>query len=388
MSETLLDYHVDITDEMIEEARSFSGMKLRVEPWNYEATLDTIRHYAWGIGDANPLWCDETYAESSPHGTVVAPPTFLYSSYDGAIGLGFPGVQPFYSGTEWRFHEVVRRGDRIRPEATMGDIEIREGANAGRFVIQRVHTRYVRESDGVLVAEATAGTFRVARSRASGGLRYEQRGPHEFTNEELDDIAAQALSEPRRGDKPRYIDEVQVGESVPPVVKGPLKQITRTAYYAGCVGSPGYKADEIAWQYRDWALNDPEKLPNNYDPTYFSERVLPSMGHQDAAVARELGMPGAYGNGPQKCGWMAHAVTNWMGDHGHLQQFSVRLRRPDVFGDVTWCGGTVTGVEVRNGSEGIVTMDLHAKNQRGEVTATGSAEVKLPLRNGRSTDGA
>ena len=29
-----------------------------VEPWCYEATRDNIRHYAHGIGDDNPLWCD------------------------------------------------------------------------------------------------------------------------------------------------------------------------------------------------------------------------------------------------------------------------------------------------------------------------------------------
>jgi len=29
-----------------------------VEPWNYEATRDAIRHYAHGIGDDNPLWTD------------------------------------------------------------------------------------------------------------------------------------------------------------------------------------------------------------------------------------------------------------------------------------------------------------------------------------------
>ena len=32
------------------------------EPWCYEATRDNIRHYAHGIGDDNPLWCDPGYA--------------------------------------------------------------------------------------------------------------------------------------------------------------------------------------------------------------------------------------------------------------------------------------------------------------------------------------
>ena len=29
-----------------------------VEPWNYEATRDAIRHYAHGIGDDNPITVD------------------------------------------------------------------------------------------------------------------------------------------------------------------------------------------------------------------------------------------------------------------------------------------------------------------------------------------
>lgn len=380
MSTQQMDYHVDITDEMIDEARAYEGMDLRVEPWNHEATLDTIRHYAWGIGDRNPLWFDEVYAGDSPHGSVMAPPTFLYSVYDGAIGLGFPGVQPFYSGTEWVFHEPLRRGDRYRPDATMGELEVHEGRHAGRFVIQKVETKYIRTSDSAVVAEATAGTFRVARSGARRGLRYEQREPHEYSEDELKEIGAQALAEPRRGKEPRYGEDVNVGDEVPAVVKGPLKQITMTAYYAGCIGSPGYKADEIAWLYRHWALNAPENLPNNYDPTYFSERVLPSLGHQDSDVARELGMPGAYGNGPQKCAWMGHAVTNWMGDHGELTRFAVRLRRPDVFGDVNWCGGEVIGVDLSEEGSAVISLSLEATNQRGEQTAEGSAEVRLPRR--------
>ena len=32
------------------------------EPWCHEATRDNIRHYAHGIGDDNPLWCDPDYA--------------------------------------------------------------------------------------------------------------------------------------------------------------------------------------------------------------------------------------------------------------------------------------------------------------------------------------
>src|SRR5690606_31448621 len=45
-------------DDALAEARSLIGMPIRVELWNHEASRDSIRHYAWGIGDDNPLWCD------------------------------------------------------------------------------------------------------------------------------------------------------------------------------------------------------------------------------------------------------------------------------------------------------------------------------------------
>ena len=54
-----------ITEQGLADIRSRIGVKIEntVEPWNYEATRDGIRHYAHGIGDDNPLWCDPAYAE-------------------------------------------------------------------------------------------------------------------------------------------------------------------------------------------------------------------------------------------------------------------------------------------------------------------------------------
>jgi acyl dehydratase len=132
----------------------------------------------------------------------------------------------------------------------------------------------------------------------------------------------------------------------------------------------------MAAKYRTWAMTDPGRLPSNYDPSYFAERVLPSIGHQDAEAARELGMPGAYNNGPQRVGWFAHCVTNWMGDSAFLSTLEVRLRRPEIFGDVIRIGGTVTAVD-RAGQCPRVVISLQATNQHGERTAEGSAEILL-----------
>jgi len=45
--------------------------------WNEEATLDGIRHYAYGFGDDNPLWVDPEYAAGTRWGGVIAPPGYL-----------------------------------------------------------------------------------------------------------------------------------------------------------------------------------------------------------------------------------------------------------------------------------------------------------------------
>ena len=64
------------------------------EPWCHEATRDNIRHYAHGIGDDNPLWCDPDYAAGTHYGGIVALPSFLFSTnriISGYVG-GLPGI--------------------------------------------------------------------------------------------------------------------------------------------------------------------------------------------------------------------------------------------------------------------------------------------------------
>lgn len=368
----LLGLVTAIEDAEVAELQAMEGAPIRVESWNNEATRDTIRHYAHGIGDANPLWCEPQYATSSPFGRLLAPPTFLYSVFDGAIGSGLPGVQPIYAGTRWEFLRRVGRGDEIAPDARFGRVRRLSGRTAADMVIQEADTTY--RVEGRDVARAVAATFRVPRRGAEGGLTYEHREEYEYSELEVAQIRRDVFAEYRRGQQPLDIASVHSGLVIPEVVKGPIDRITMTAYYAGCIGSPGYKACELAWEYRRRAEQEPDLLPDNYDPSYYAETVLPSIGHQDTDVARQIGMPNAYDNGPQRCGWFGSAVTNWMGDRAFLHRLEVRLRRPDIFGDTVWIGGVVSDVERQDGT-GVISLELRARNQLGDEVATGTAEV-------------
>src|SRR5688572_11104121 len=70
-----------ITDEGIENLRGKIGIYQRkpIPPHNTEVSIDGIRHFCYGYGDNNPLFCDPEYARGTRWGAVIAPPNFLYT---------------------------------------------------------------------------------------------------------------------------------------------------------------------------------------------------------------------------------------------------------------------------------------------------------------------
>ena len=107
-----------ITEQGLDDLRRRIGVKITdtLEPWCHEATRDNIRHYAHGIGDDNPLWCDPDYAAKSSHGGIIALPSFLFSTsriVSGYVGglllLSYLGLLLGLSGL-WRALAARRVG--------------------------------------------------------------------------------------------------------------------------------------------------------------------------------------------------------------------------------------------------------------------------------------
>src|SRR6201996_7260870 len=103
--------YATITDSALDNLRALIGVPIEdtVEPWNYEATRDAIRHYAHGIGDDNPLWTDPEYAARTKFGGIVALPSFLFSTSRIASGYcgGLSGVHAMWAGADWTWHRTV-----------------------------------------------------------------------------------------------------------------------------------------------------------------------------------------------------------------------------------------------------------------------------------------
>ena len=367
-----------ITEEGMAALRERIGVKIgkTAEPWCYEATRDNIRHYAHGIGDDNPLWCDPDYAAQTKYGNVIAPPSFLFATnriISGYVG-GMPGVHAMWAGAEWHWHKPVARNTEIRTEAWLKDLIEHDTRFAGRTVQQIYHVNFYGD-DGDLLAEADSWCFRTDRDIArEKGTKYSEvkAGPlRVYTQEELDSYYRYYDEETIRGAETRYWDDVTEGEELPTMVKGPMT-VTGFIAYAQGWGGLYIRANKLAWQqassHPGLGIKNRRGIPD-----------CPERVHWEEEFAHKVGVPGAYDYGPERCSWLTHHLTNWMGDDGFLQKAKCQVRRHNPEGDVILINGTVSRKFVDAGKH-LVEISQRAENQDGELSAMGSAVVELPHR--------
>ena len=369
-----------ITEQGLDELRARIGIKIaaQAEPWCHEATRDNIRHYAHGIGDDNPLWCVPEYAAKTQHGGIIALPSFLFAAsriISGYVG-GLPGVHAMWSGADWTWHKTVRRNDTLSTEATLKDLIEHQTRFAGRAVQQIYHVDFFNQT-GDLVAGADSWCFRTERDQArEQGTKYAAekiREPRRYNEDQLAEGYALYANEVIRGATPRYWEDVTEGEALPTLFKGPMT-VTGFIAYAQGWGGLYIRANKLAWKLVD--AHPGLGIKNRFGIPDCPERV-----HWEEAFAREVGAPGAYDYGPERCSWLTHQVTNWMGDTGFLHKAQCKIRRHNPEGDLLFIKATVTRKFV-DGARHLVEITQEAHNQDQELSVLGSAVVVLPRKAG------
>ena len=367
-----------ITDQALDALRSRINMPIEntLEPWCHEATRDNIRHYAHGIGDDNPLWCDPAYAAKTQYGGIVALPSFLFATsriVSGYVG-GISGVHAMWAGSDWTWHKPVLRNQEIRTEAWLKDLIEHQTRFAGRAVQQIYHVKFFNP-DGDLVAEADSWCFRTDRDQArEEGTKYSElrsRPPHIYTDADLQRVYKLYEAEEVRGSRKRYWQDVAVGEALPTMAKGPMT-VTGFIAYAQGWGGLYIRANKLAW--RQVSHHPGLGIPNRFGIPDCPERV-----HWEQDFALMVGAPGAYDYGPERCSWLTHHLTNWMGDDGFLRKASCKIRRHNPEGDMLFIDGKVTRKFQQDG-RGLVEIEQAAHNQDGELSILGSGVVELPSR--------
>jgi len=366
-----------VTPEMLER-RNFRMNKpfiLSAIYFNDEATTDTIRHYVDGIGDTNPLFRDADYARKTRYGGIIAPGTFLYTHQWTATGSGLPGIHGWYSGGDWQWYKPVRAGTKLTSVAIIREMKIKEGRMAGKSNI------YIDYGDIVNLNAETRQILGkelyhiVWAERGAAGSAKKNRGRSKETYSKQDwmRILEAYDREEVRGNIPRYWEDVQVGDRLGPLIKGPLSVRDELVFLMGA-GSPYLKAHKIEFNYE---ARHPGVLEHVEET---GEDDVPELVHYLDQFARAIGVERAYDYGNQRMSWMCNLFTNWIGDEGFLWKMSGDERAFNMMGDITILEGKVVK-KYNKGSGYCIDIESWAKNQRGETTMPSNiSTVLLPSR--------
>jgi acyl dehydratase len=143
-----------------------------------------IMLFARSVGDANQIYYDADYAETTEPGAVIAPPTFVQASaqFDPEYFLRpKPGEDWFGSGAEptgvqraessggggggtglhaeqhYEYHRPLKAGDVLHATTRPGKTWEREGRRAGKLTFSETITEYFDENDELVVTARSVG---------------------------------------------------------------------------------------------------------------------------------------------------------------------------------------------------------------------------------------
>jgi acyl dehydratase len=370
--------HATANEEMIATMQERVGQVIRRSDPVFVTHMhaDAIRNYAFGCGDPNPLFFDEEYAKGSPFGTRIAPPCIHFAQGVGtlmATTFGMPGLHALYMGTEFWFRNPIKVGDLIDPVLKYGPITVHETGSrfAGLRITQTMDGTFTNQH-GEVVAESRDHVLRFTRLGGSDRDKYAGLERARYTPEDIAAIDADYEREERRGAEPRYWEDVQEGTEIPWVIKGPLTVTDCIGYKIGWGFYPFVRPNRFAYEYR-------QKHPRAFTANSHGVPDIPERVHWEDELAQNIGIPAAFDYGPQRVSWFSHLLMNWASDHGWIEYQNVQLRAPVLIGDTSWLQARVARKFIEDGRY-LVELELWAKDQRDRVHSTGSARVRLPVR--------
>lgn len=365
-------------------------------PWYRDPGTDAFRHVAEATGDDNPLWCDPAYGPTTVWGGPIASPNL--NGGDTLIGeneitsldpetktllKGDPlkGAHAYYAGSFREWWAPLRPGTRVTRRNAMVGVHDK----ASEFAERTVHewTGEVFGAPDHMLSAQYRLMIRTDRKKveekSTGPSAKTTKADIEitpYTDEQLAEIDAAYAAEPgrRRGPEPRWFEDVEVGDQLDPLVKGPLRVTDMIVWHTGMgMGLYGVKALRLAHQQR-------QRVPGFFRPDDLNIPDVHQRVHWDPEWARRAGNPAIYDYGRMRESWLVHLCTDWMGDDAWLWKLDVEFRRFNHVGDTHWMRGEVTAKYLAEGDRPAVDVEIHGENQRGEVTCPGHATILLPSR--------
>ncbi|MDO8361681.1 MAG: acyl dehydratase [Actinomycetota bacterium] len=374
-----------LTDEDIQKAHLLLGLDTasKQRELHSVATPDALRNWALGVGDDNPLYTDEEYGPTTRWATQIGHGTQMGHIKTPMLGDPIPaevaaqtkgmfrGVHVFVSGGTWEWYRPLRPNDRIYSFRGEESLDTKKSEFAGRSVIQVSRDVAINQFGEVL------GVYRILRvlterkeSRSKG--KYAEITPATYTDADYEKIDAIYAQERPRGAEKRYWEDVNVGDELDPMVKGPLTVTEMIAFHAGGYGFVPYGLRSSRVGFKNRKRIAPFYVKNGQGVYDVAQRL-----HWDSEWAKAIGNPMAYDYGVQRQCWFYHHVSDWAGDDACIVALEDSIRKFNYQGDTQFLSGKVVGKRDEDGRR-LVDLELHMVNQRDTETAYGTATVALP----------
>ena len=380
-----------ITDEGVARLRARIGIPEPhpMPPFYAQPTYDTFRNVAIAYGDDNPLWCDPAYGAKTRWEDAIASPVLVGG--DTLIGedevtevaaehrdlmKGDPlrGVHAFYAASArewWAPLYPLRR--TFRRNALVAALD-KPSEFAGR-AIHEWTAQVFRDDTGALLAGQYRLMVRTEREKARERKKYdgvELAAVHRRRDRR--DRGAVRVGAGARGAEARWWEDVEEGDEVGPMVKGPLTVTDMICWHSGMgMGLYGVKPLRLGAQNRT-------RIPRFFHRDDLNVPDVMQRVHWDPEFARRSGNPTTFDYGRMRETWLVHLCTDWMGDDAWLWKLECEFRKFNYVGDTQWLRGRVVRKYLADGDRPAVDLELTAENQRGELTTPGSATILLPSR--------
>lgn len=363
--------------------------------WKVPLNLPTadytmIRMMARSYDAKNQLYSDRVYAAQSRWGKVIAPPMFLlnvaqfaFLPFDVPAEAG--AVVSVQTGSEYEWTTPVFEGDQLRVFCEAPEVMdiTPEGEQIVRTLAIRYTNRYYNQNSvlagtithtqewsymapGTAAEEILRAGYEMSRQTAFASADVETTVPYVYSPEQANALQDFYESELRRGDVPRFWDEVHVGEALPAALFGPITEWDQV----GAIGPSAEKTltmMEIRQRYPDKLIYDQYGVPHHRDEIYLSKTVPKICNSYSSSTSEQI-----IGSA------MLRTVGNWMGDDGFITAFSWRELAKVCLCDTIFANGTVVRKYRDEAGRLLVDLELNVADVRGYISNAGLATIVLP----------
>jgi acyl dehydratase len=382
-------------------------------PWWTVTSVDALRHHVNGYGDDNPLYTDPDYAASTRWGGLIGPPGFgaaggpnahrelaprpygddsevqpgqekeawlrrlgtrIPESLDVETRKALRGVQLYASGSDRYFYRPLRLGDYTAGSAGgVWSVESKLSQFAGRSAI--VGNRdFLWNQDGEVTSMMEGWLVHAARKKVETDEKKVAVEPAWYSDEQLSEIEAAYDAEYRRGADTLFYEDVNVGDELPTMVKGPLHLTDMFNQHMGD-GWFGYGNPALRLGHENR-----KKMRGFYSRTAYNSWDVIQRVHWDEMLAREVGVELMYDIAPMRMTWAIHYCTNFMGDDAWLYHLRTELRKFNYFGDTTWYSGRVVAKHDNPELGPAIGIEISGINQRGIENTRAEATILVSSR--------